>query len=170
MFEGTFALHSQRLFSFGPKQMSIVFIVCGSVMGLLQLGPVAWLIKKKGENALLPYGLVILSIGMSFLMLSNKMEFILLYVSIVSVGMAILTPSLASLVTKESGNNYGTALGIFSSVNSLGQVFGVVIGSVMMISYVHLPYFIISILLLITACMAVPKFGLKILHLKNIGN
>ena len=44
MFEGTFALHSQRLFSFGPQQMSLVFIVCGSLMGLLQLGPVAWLI------------------------------------------------------------------------------------------------------------------------------
>lgn len=131
MFEGTFALHSQRLFSFGPKQMSIVFIVCGSVMGLLQLGLVAWLIKKTGKNALLPYGLVILSVGMSLLMLSNKMEFILLFVSIVSVGMAILTPCLASLITKESGKNYGTALGIFSSVNSLGQVFGVVIGSVM---------------------------------------
>jgi DHA1 family multidrug resistance protein-like MFS transporter len=170
MFEGTFALHSQRLFSFGPKQMSIVFIVCGSVMGLLQLGPVGWLIKRKGEKALLPYGLVILSIGMSLLMLSKRMEFILLFVSIVSVGMAILTPCLASLVTKESGNNYGATLGIFSSVNSLGQVLGVVIGSVMMISFVHLPYFIISILLLITACIAVPKFRLKFLHLKNIGN
>ena len=35
MFEGTFALHSQRLFSFGSQQMSLVFIVCGSLMGLL---------------------------------------------------------------------------------------------------------------------------------------
>ncbi len=170
MFEGTFALHSQRLFSFGPKQMSIVFIVCGSVMGSLQLGPVAWLIKKKGVNALIPYGLVILSIGMSLLMLSTKMEFILLFVSIVSVGMAILTPCLASLVTKESGKNYGTALGIFSSVNSLGQVLGVVTGSILMSRFVHLPYFIISILLLLTACIAVPKFRFKIIHLKNMGN
>jgi DHA1 family multidrug resistance protein-like MFS transporter len=170
MFEGTFALHSQRLFSFGPKQMSIVFIVCGSVMGLLQLGPVAWLIKKKGENALLPYGLVILSIGMSLLMLSKKMEFILLFVSIVSVGMAILTPCLASLITKDSGKNYGTELGIFSAVNSLGQVLGVVTGSILISRLVHLPYVIISIILLITACISVPKFRLKILHIKNITN
>ena len=170
MFEGTFALHSQRLFSFGPKQMSIAFIVCGSVMGLLQLGPVAWLIKKKGENALLPYGLIILSIGMSLLMLSNQMIFILLFVSIVSFGMAILSPCLASLITKDSGKNYGTALGIFSSVNSLGQVLGVVIGSVMMIWFVHLPYFIISILLLITACISIPKFRLNILRIKTIEN
>ena len=167
MFEGTFALHSQRLFSFGPKQMSIVFIVCGSVMGLLQLGPVAWLIKKQGENKLLPFGLVILSIGMSLLMLSNKMEFILLFVSIVSVGMAILSPCLASLITKNTGTNYGTTLGVFSSVNSLGQVLGVVAGSVMMIWFVHLPYFIISIILLLTACIVVPKFRLRIFNLKN---
>ncbi|MEO7212035.1 MAG: MFS transporter [Mucilaginibacter sp.] len=164
MFEGTFALHSQRLFAFGPKQMSIVFIVCGSVMGLLQLGPVNWLIKKKGEGALLPYGLVMLSIGMSLLMLSNKMEFILLFVSFISIGMAILTPCLASLITKDSGKKYGTTLGIFSSVNSLGQVLGVVIGSVIMIWFVHLPYFIISVLLLIIAALCVPKFRLKILH------
>ena len=170
MFEGTFALHSQRLFSFGPKQMSIVFIVCGSVMGLLQLGPVAWLIKKHGENALLPYGLIILSIGMSLLMLSNKIEFILLFVSIVSVGMAILSPCLASLITKNTGTNYGTTLGVFSSANSLGQVLGVVTGSVMMIWFVHLPYFIISILLAITACISIPKFRLNILRIKTIEN
>lgn len=150
-FEGTFALHSQRLFAFGPKQMSIVFVVCGSVMGLLQLGPVAWLIKKKSENALLPYGLIILSIGLSLLMLSNKMALILLFVFIVSVGMAILIPCLASLITKDSGNKYGTALGVFSSVNSLGQVLGVLTGSVMMIWFVHLPYFILSFLLILTA-------------------
>ena len=99
MFEGTFALHSQRLFAFGPQQMAVVFIVCGSVMGLLQFGPVVWLIKKKGENALLPYGLIILSIGMSLLMISGKMGFILFSVSIISTGMAMLTPCLASLIT-----------------------------------------------------------------------
>lgn len=165
MFEGTFALHSQRLFQFGVKQMSLVFIVCGSVMALLQLGPVAWLIKWKGERALLPSGLLILSIGMSLLMLSSEIGFILFFVSIVAAGMAILTPCLASLVTTESGEDYGTSLGIFSSVNSLGQMLGVVTGSVMMIWFVHLPYFIISIILLVTACITIPQLKLKLLRL-----
>lgn len=165
MFEGTFALHSQRLFQFGVKQMSLVFIVCGSVMGLLQLGPLTWLIKWKGENALLPYGLLMLSIGMSLLMLSSEIGFILFFVSIVAAGMAILTPCLASLITKESGGNYGTSLGIYSSVNSLGQMLGVIAGSVMMIWFIHLPYFFVSIILFITACVAVPQFKFKILQL-----
>jgi DHA1 family multidrug resistance protein-like MFS transporter len=141
MFEGTFALHSQRLFQFGVKQMGFVFIVCDSVMGLLQLGPVAWLIKWKGERALLPYGLLILGIGMSLLMLSSEIGIILFFVSIVAAGLAILTPCLASLVTIESGETYGTSLGIYSSVNSLGQMLGVVIGSVMMIWFNHIVYY-----------------------------
>jgi DHA1 family multidrug resistance protein-like MFS transporter len=168
MFEGTFALHSQRLFQFGVKQMGFVFIVCGSVMGLLQLGPVSRLIKWKGERALLPYGLLILGIGMSLLMLSSKIGFILFFVSIVSAGMAILTPSLASLVTIESDETYGTSLGIYSSVNSLGQMLGVIIGSVMMIWFVHLPYFLISIILFITAWVAIPRSKFKILQPENV--
>ncbi len=168
MFTGTFALHSQHLFQFGVKQMSLVFIVCGSVMGLLQLVPVAWFIKWKGERALLPYGLLILGIGMSLLMLSSEIGFILFFVAIVAAGMAILTPCLASLITKESGKNYGIALGIYGSVNSLGQMLGVVIGSVMMIWFVHLPYFIISIILFFTAYVAVPQSKFKFLQLLNI--
>jgi len=105
IFEGTFALHSQRLFSFGPQQMSLVFIVCGSLMGLLQLGPVAWLIEKKGEKSLLPFGFLFLSIGIFMLTTSQQMEWILIYVSFISIGMAILTPSLASLITKDSEKN-----------------------------------------------------------------
>jgi DHA1 family multidrug resistance protein-like MFS transporter len=161
MFEGTIALHSQRLFSFGPRQMSIVFIVCGSLMGLLQLGPVAWLIKKWGEKKLLPYGLVILGIGMSLIMVPRKIEFILLYVSVISVGLAILTPALASLITKDTGKNYGISLGVFSSVNSLGQVLGVLIGAILMIWFDHLPYFLISFLLFIAAFFSVYGFKPK---------
>lgn len=158
MFEGTIALHSQRLFSFGPRQMSIVFIVCGSLMGLLQWWPVAWLITKWGEKKLLPYGLFILGIGMTLIMIPRELEFILLYVAVISVGMAILTPALASLVTKESHKNYGISLGVFSSVNSLGQVVGVLFGSVFMIWFDHLPYYLISILLFIAAFFSIYGF------------
>ena len=163
MFEGTFALHSQRLFSFGPQQMSLVFIVCGSLMGLLQLGPVAWLIEKKGEIILLPFGFLFLGIGIFMLTTSRQMEWILIYVAFISIGMAILTPSLASLITKNSGKKYGASLGIFSSVNSLGQVVGVVIGGIIMIWSDHLAYWIVAAILIIVACLLLPKKRLLML-------
>ena len=72
MFEGTFALHSQQLFSFGPRQMSLVFIVWGSLMGLPQLVPVAWLIEKKGEKALLPLAFYSRALAYSCSLLQSK--------------------------------------------------------------------------------------------------
>ena len=164
MFEGTFALHSQRLFSFGPKQMSLVFIICGSLMGLLQLGPVSWLIEKKGENVLLPFGFLFLSIGIFMLTTSRQMEWIIVYVSFISIGMAILTPSLSSLITKDTGKDFGASLGIFSSVNSLGQFAGVVIGGIIMIWSNHLAYWIVAVVLLVFAYLVLPKRKLLILN------
>ncbi len=151
MFEGTFAIHSQRFFLFGPQQMSLVLIICGSLMGLLQLGPVAWLIEQKGEKALLPFGCMFLSIGLFMLTISNEMGWILIYVSFISLGIAILTPSLTSLITKDSGKEYGASLGIFSAVNSLGQVAGVVTGGIIMIWFDHLAYWIVATILIIFA-------------------
>lgn len=149
LFEGTFAIHSQRFFSFEPKQMSMVLIICGLLMGLLQLGPIAWLIEKKGEKALLPFGCLFLAIGLFMLTISREMGWILFYVSFISVGIAILTPSLTSLVTKDSGKEYGASLGIFSAVNSLGQVAGVVMGGIIMIWSDHLAYWIVATILII---------------------
>ncbi len=168
MFEGTFALHSQRLFQFGVNQMSLVFIVCGLTMGLLQLGPVVWLISWKGERALLPYGLLLLSAGMSLLMLSSEIELILFFVFVVAAGMAILIPCLASLVTKEAGKYYGASLGIYSSVNSLGQMLGIIAGSVMMIWFSHLPYFLISTILFGTVLITFAGIKLRNINLNKI--
>ena len=162
MFEGTFALHSQRLFSFGPQQMSLVFIICGSLMGLLQLGPVGWLIETKGENVLLPFGFLFLGIGIFMLTTSKQMGLILIYVSFISMGMAILTPSLASLITKDSEKEYGASLGIFSSINSLGQVAGVVLGGIIMIWFDHLAYWIVAAILLVVAYLVFSKKRLLI--------
>jgi hypothetical protein len=81
--------------------------------------------------------------------------------------MAILTPCLASLITKDAGKNHGTSLGIYGSRYSLGQL-GVLTGSVMMIWFVHLPYIIISIILFITDWVAVPRSNFKVLQLENI--
>lgn len=162
MFEGTFAIHSQRFFLFGPKQMSIVLIICGLLMGLLQLGPIAWLIEKKGERALLPFGCLFLGIGLFMLTISREMGWILFYVSFISVGIAILTPSLTSLVTKDSGKEYGTSLGIFSAVNSLGQVAGVVMGGIIMIWSDHLAYWIVAVILVVFSYLVLPKTTLLV--------
>ena len=142
-------------------QKNLVVILCGLFLVMVGFGITL---------PVLPFYIKNLSqgIGMSLLMLPSEIGLILVFVSIVSAGMAILTPSLASLVTIESDETYGTSLGIYSSVNSLGQMLGIIVGSVMMIWFVHLPYFIISIILFIAAWFAIPRSKFKILQPENI--
>ena len=157
MFEGTFAIHSQSIYQFDLKQISVIFIVCGGVMALLQLGPIPWLIEKKGEYYLLPLGLIFMGIGMTLLMSTQRIELLLIYVTMISIGMAMLTPSVASLVTKESPDNFGISLGIFSSVNSLAQATGVFLGGIALIWHSHLSYWLTTFFLIATAILILFK-------------
>ena len=99
---------------------------------------------------------------------STEMKLILIYVSFISMGMAILTPSLASLVTKDSEKEYGASLGIFSAVNSLGHVAGVIIGGIIMIWSDHLAYWIVAVIFMVLAYLLLPKKGLLIYKSETI--
>lgn len=167
MFEGTFGLHSQKLIDFGPEQMSIVFIVCGGTMAILQFGPVGWLIGKTGEYALLPYSFLLMSIGTALLMTTKNMTMILIYVSFISIGSAIIIPSISSLITKCSEKRHGAALGIFGSLNSLAQAAGVITSGSFLIWYIHLPYWITSAILFIAVFFILSNNRIKKYHLSN---
>ena len=58
LFEGTFALHGQRVMRFGPAQLGAVFMVCGLVMALArgESGGMVNIPAGEGE-LLLPFGL-----------------------------------------------------------------------------------------------------------------
>ena len=91
------------------------------------------------------------------------MEWILICVSFISMGMAILTTSLGSLITKDSEKELGESLGIFGGFNSLGQVAGVMLGGVIMIWSDHCAYWIVAVILIATVYFLLPKRRLLIL-------
>jgi len=72
-------------------------------------------------------------------MTATALYLILAYVAILALGMGLLVPSLASLVTKSSESHFGAALGIQSAAYSLGQGLGPVIGGVLLNISIHLP-------------------------------
>jgi len=150
IFEGTFALHAQELAAFGTTQMGIVFVICGSVMALAQIAIVGWLIDRIGEKALLPVGFALTGAGLGLLMMTEQLEFILIYVAIFALGIAVLTPSLASLVSKRSGKQFGTTMGYLNAAISLGQASGPVLGGILFVWQFHAPY-LITVAFLIAA-------------------
>lgn len=153
LFEGTFALHGQRVLSFGPTQMGLVFVICGLVMAAAQASVVGWLIGRLGEKVLLSTGFGLTGIGLILLMTTRSLTLILVYVAVFALGMAALNPSLAALVSKRAGEHAGSALGLQSAVNSLGQAGGPLVGGLLLAWYIHVPYLVTALPLMATAIL-----------------
>jgi len=153
LFEGTFALHAQRVMNYGPTQMGAVFMVCGLVMGVLQAGPIGWLINRRGEENLLPAGFGLVGVSLIMLMTTQGIVMILIYVALLALGMALISPSLTVLVTKRAGRQAGTALGFQTAANSLGQAGGPFVGGLLFVWHVHAPYVLTAFFVILIATM-----------------
>jgi len=161
LFEGTFALHASRVMNFGPAEMGLVFMDCGLVMAGAQASVIGGLIDRVGEKSLMAAGFGLMGIGLILLMTTQKLTFILVYVAIFALGMAALNPSVTTLVSKCAGKNPGTALGVQSSVNSLGQAGGPLVGGLLLAWYIHVPYLLTALPLIVIAFLIGRKVWLK---------
>lgn len=160
LFEGTFALHAQRVMRFTPAEMGAVFMVCGLVMAVAQASIVGNLFDRFGEHRLLPLGFGLMGVALLVLMIVRTMMLILVSVAFLALGMAIIIPALSSLVSKRPSVSTGKVLGIQAAVNSLGQATGPMIGGFLFAWYLHVPYLIAALPLLATATMiATARWG-----------
>lgn len=158
LFEGTFALHGQQVMKFGPAQMAVVFMVCGLVMAIGQGGIVGWFIDQKGKTPLLAVGFSLIGVGLILLMLTETMAFILIYVGVLAFGMALVIPTLATLVSRQSITDPGSALGLQTAVISLAQFAGPLAGGLLFVRSIHLPYIATAVPLLVVAIFLWFKF------------
>ncbi|MEO8578294.1 MAG: MFS transporter, partial [Gemmatimonadales bacterium] len=66
---------------------------------------------------------------------------VFLFVGIVALGLAFISPNLAALVSKRGGrDSVGQALGAQNAANSLGQAMGPLLGSALFLWHVKAPY------------------------------
>jgi len=151
VFEGTFALHAKALINFGAFEMGWIFMVCGLVMAVSQGTFVPTLIGRFGEAPLLPMGFIMMGAGLAFLMIAEHMASVLVFVALFALGVALITPTVASMVSKWAGSDVGKALGQSTAANSLGQAAGPMAGGFMIGWQVHTPYLLTSLHLGIAA-------------------
>jgi DHA1 family multidrug resistance protein-like MFS transporter len=150
LFEGTFALHGKEVIGFGPTEMGLVLMVCGLVMAVAQGGVVSWFIDSIRAKWLLFSGLILMGISLILLMIPKTMTFVLFLTALFGLGMALLIPMLAKMVSRRSVTGAGAGLGMQNAVNSLGQAIGPVAGGLLFILSIHLPYLLAGILLLVS--------------------
>lgn len=140
LFETVFSIFGKEELQFTVNQIAIGFMLCGSVMAVLQ--PV---FASYGEiilstNQQIAVGLLVSGISLIALPFL-KGEFTVYGLIIVfAIGGAMVTPNLLSGVSFISKENTGRNLSIQSSTNSIGQILGPVIGTWLIAGGFYYPF------------------------------
>lgn len=141
MFEATFALHAQAILNYGSAEMGAVFVVCGLVMAVFQVGANGLLAGRVGEMGQIGMGFVLMGTSLAILMMPRRMSSVLAVVGLLALGMALVAPDLAALISMRGGSRRaGTALDAQNAANSLGQASGPLVGGALFVWQMNAPY------------------------------
>jgi DHA1 family multidrug resistance protein-like MFS transporter len=148
LFETTFALHARTDLGMGLVGIGAVFMVCGLMMLVVQLGAVATLARWWGEARLASAALALMGLSLALLAVARSTASVFTLVALYAIGMGLLTPAVSALVSRRGGTHAGAALGLESGAKSLGQIAGPLLGGVLFGASVAVPFWLASGLLL----------------------
>jgi DHA1 family multidrug resistance protein-like MFS transporter len=152
VFESTFALHAQAKLDYGPIEVGRVFVVCGLVMAVFQAGAVGLLEGRIQEIHQIGVGFALMGSSLALLVMARPTVLVLSLVALLALGMALISPNLAALISKHSGGRrVGAALGAYNAANSLGQASGPLLGGILFIWRPTAPYLLTGALLVAVA-------------------
>jgi DHA1 family multidrug resistance protein-like MFS transporter len=141
IFESTFALYSQAKLDYGPAEVGAVFIVCGLVMTVFQIGAISFLAGRIREICQIAAGFGLIGTSLALLVVAHTKVSVFAVVGLIAFGTSVISPNLAALISKRGGTSHvGTALGTQSAANSLGQTAGPIIGGVLFAWQMNAPY------------------------------
>ena len=124
-----FALFTARRFGYDAHANGYLFGFVGLVSVIVQGGLIGRLVKRFGEVALTRAGMILTTISLALLPLSNNLTVLLLVCAGLSAGSGIASPPLSGLASQMIERTWqGRALGVMQSAGSTGRLIGPLIG------------------------------------------
>lgn len=124
-----FALFTARRFGYDAHANGYLFGFVGLISVIVQGGLIGRLVKIFGEVALTRAGLILTTISLALLPLSNNLTILLLVCAGLSVGSGIASPPLSGLASQMIERTWqGRALGVMQSAGSTGRLIGPLLG------------------------------------------
>ena len=125
VFTTTFPLFANAKLGLGPREVGLILSFAGVVMVFMQLKAIGPLSKRFGELNLITTGCFVYAIGLGLVATANGLPQLLLAQVFLPIGLSIVNPSLASLISKECADTErGVVMGLYQSVGSLGRGVG----------------------------------------------
>lgn len=160
LFEATFPLYAQATLAYGPWEVGAVFVVCGLVMTVAQVGAAGLLAGRISEMNQIGLGFGLMGVSLACLALARARFLVFALVGLVALGTALISPNLAALISKRSGKGgVGAALGAQNMANSFGQAAGPLLGAVLFVWQMSAPYLLTGAFLAMVAVF-IAKQGL----------
>lgn len=148
VFEGSFALYARNSLALSPARTSAAFMVCGVVMAALQVFAVGALGRLVHPLVQVAAGLAFMGFGIGALVTTRDYGLVLVFVAVLALGTALITPNLSALISNHNRYGVGTSLGLKSSAGSMGQTAGPLFGAFLMSWRQDSPFVIAAALLL----------------------
>ena len=149
LFETVFSIYGKDELGFNSNQVGIGFMLCGSIMAVLQ--PVFASYGEKILSVKKQIGIGLFISGISLIVFPFfKNEFVVYGLIVVfAAGGAMVTPNLLSAVSLLSKTNTGRNISIQSSTNSIGQILGPILGTWLVTGGFYYPFLIAGSIILV---------------------
>ena len=149
LFETVFSIYGKDELGFNSNQVGIGFMLCGSIMAVLQPVFASYGEKILSTKKQIGFGLFISGISL-IVFPFFKNEFIVYGLIVVfAAGGAMVTPNLLSAVSLLSKTNTGRNISIQSSTNSIGQILGPILGTWLVTGGFYYPFLIAGSIILV---------------------
>ena len=124
-----FALFTEKRFGYDAHANGYLFGFIGIIAVIVQGGLIGRLIKIFGEVALTRTGMILTTLSLALLPLSNNLTILLLVCAGLAAGSGFASPPLSGLASQMIDRTWqGRALGVMQSAGSTGRLVGPLIG------------------------------------------
>ena len=142
LFETVFSIYGKDELGFNSNQVGIGFMLCGSVMAVLQPVFASYGEKILSKRKQIALGLLMGGISLIAFPFFKNEYFVYGLIILFAAGGAMVTPNLLSAVSLTSKENTGRNISIQSSTNSIGQILGPILGTWLIAGGFYYPFII----------------------------
>ncbi|MDH5462135.1 MAG: MFS transporter [Candidatus Bathyarchaeota archaeon] len=122
-------LLGKAFFNFEELEMSYVFVYIGLIQIVLQGFLIGRFAKKFGEEKLIVFGPLLITLGMFLMPLIQNVAIFFVSITLIASGIGTMNTAVPSFISKRtSANEQGGTLGVTQSMASIARVPGPLIG------------------------------------------
>lgn len=149
LFETVFSIYGKDELGFNSNQVGIGFMLCGSIMAVLQPVFATYGEKFLSTKKQIALGLLISGLSLIAFPFFNNEFLVYGLIVVFAAGGAMVTPNLLSAVSLISKKNTGRNISIQSSTNSIGQILGPILGTWLIAGGFYNPFILSGVITLI---------------------